>query len=541
MKFLIWAPIFTFLLTSCSQVQETTKREIAQSQLEWWAAKEDDVANAKCRVHLPLTTNEIKAFYNKQKIIEKEEGLFEIYGVKLKSQRPHLIRALNLLFTPDETLAPDKTKRLPNDLKKRFSIPSSCKDEFCLSEIIFGKEVGPQMLFLLDQYELNTSAYVFRDAQPFKSDELKDIIRSLELLPPSLNIFKFNKKLIRYTAGKLRPNSSPGVIANSAMEIFDAWSKYGSHMRQYVMFHEYAHNLAYSQLNNFDTSLLWLNLGNWNSGIAQFGLAKKEIQNGHPFVSTYGKTNPFEDFAESISAYRFNPKHLRDTSPDKYNFIKILIFDGVEYNNEQNCNKVQNISQYQKDINANKYPLPPKELVNVYLACRNQFYRSAFANEPFNNYRACINYESSLKWFNQVEKKYPSLIPHSIIDSRLGISSLNFNSYTKAGAQKFTDDAANWLTNKVMTLSIHFKPNQTNEEYCKIWTELTKSTFEHKGFTSNWDILGFKKNLAASPSPSGLRMICAESAKIYKPHSSASLDKTKLYKAIHQTISKRLK
>ena len=54
-------------------------------------------------------------------------------------------------------------------------------------------------------------------------------------------------------------------------------------------------------------------------------------------VSTYGTRNPSEDFAESIVAYRYNPKPMKDSCPDKYNYIKDIIFDGIEYLDESGC------------------------------------------------------------------------------------------------------------------------------------------------------------------------------------------------------------
>jgi hypothetical protein len=55
------------------------------------------------------------------------------------------------------------------------------------------------------------------------------------------------------------------------------------------------------------------------------------------FISGYAKTNPLEDIAESITAYRFNPKKLKELSPERYKYLKDRVFMGVEYLSDTQC------------------------------------------------------------------------------------------------------------------------------------------------------------------------------------------------------------
>ncbi len=48
-------------------------------------------------------------------------------------------------------------------------------------------------------------------------------------------------------------------------------------------------------------------------------------------VSNYARTDNFEDFAESYRAYVREPGALKQTSPEKYNFMRDTVFDGREY------------------------------------------------------------------------------------------------------------------------------------------------------------------------------------------------------------------
>jgi hypothetical protein len=53
--------------------------------------------------------------------------------------------------------------------------------------------------------------------------------------------------------------------------------------------------------------------------------------NGMGFVSDYARTNKFEDFAESYMAYVRYPETLKFFNPAKYEFMRVEVFDGYEY------------------------------------------------------------------------------------------------------------------------------------------------------------------------------------------------------------------
>lgn len=48
-------------------------------------------------------------------------------------------------------------------------------------------------------------------------------------------------------------------------------------------------------------------------------------------ISDYAKTDPYEDFAESVSAYVIDPGTLKDRAPEKYAFINEQVMSGREY------------------------------------------------------------------------------------------------------------------------------------------------------------------------------------------------------------------
>ena len=49
--------------------------------------------------------------------------------------------------------------------------------------------------------------------------------------------------------------------------------------------------------------------------------------------TNYGGTNPLEDMSEAVMTYVYEPQKLLGSSPQRYNFIRDQIFEGVEYEN----------------------------------------------------------------------------------------------------------------------------------------------------------------------------------------------------------------
>ncbi len=54
---------------------------------------------------------------------------------------------------------------------------------------------------------------------------------------------------------------------------------------------------------------------------------------GNQTPTTYARTNPAEDFSESVMMYVYEPQKLQNSSMKRYEFIRENIFGGVEYEN----------------------------------------------------------------------------------------------------------------------------------------------------------------------------------------------------------------
>ncbi len=58
----------------------------------------------------------------------------------------------------------------------------------------------------------------------------------------------------------------------------------------------------------------------------------RENEHGYDgFVTSYARTNPSEDFAESVDEYFHRPRELQECCPRKFNYIKEHVFEGRSY------------------------------------------------------------------------------------------------------------------------------------------------------------------------------------------------------------------
>ena len=87
-----------------------------------------------------------------------------------------------------------------------------------------------------------------------------------------------------------------------------------------TLVHEIGHNVHYNiRRDNFDLDVKWAEL---------FRQSEKDRK---LFISDYAQTNKFEDFAETYMFYVLNPDFLILVNPDKYEYMRLEIFNGQEY------------------------------------------------------------------------------------------------------------------------------------------------------------------------------------------------------------------
>lgn len=241
----------------------------------------------------------------------------ELLAVVLKIEASRLDAAL-------ETLLKDRHGRI--------STTKISENAITESQRVFGQRVGLQLLYIFTQYRINASHFQRETTSPWKAKELDDVILALSDLPDHLTPFPLNRyiddkgylSIFRHKRGdpKFDDFGAP-TYADAAITLYDAWCELPSEFpRRNRVFHEIAHNLQ--------NMIRYTNEGNWEN------LSQKN-RNESAFVTRYAKTNPSEDLAESMIAYRYVPRWLKKRNPEKYEYIREVYFDGIEYTSEEAC------------------------------------------------------------------------------------------------------------------------------------------------------------------------------------------------------------
>nr|WP_295902309.1 hypothetical protein [uncultured Bdellovibrio sp.] len=534
-----------FILTSCTHLStkvqsqasedrpvpfETKGRTPAAEELDWWAAKAQHVQQAKCRVKLPATTAEIEKYYRDMPNEPGfEGGISEISGVRLVDEKPRLVLALSKLLSPARESR--EIEGTPKNFQEKFNVNSSCSKALCAAQKIFGRDVGPQMLFLMDKFDVNTSPYSFINADTFNGLEIVDVIRAFELVNPDQMPFGFNKQLIRFKRGYTRASykdNAGTVIANASIELFDSWSEQNSLMRQYTLFHEIAHNQSDNQFSDYDRSASWLALGNWKeTKPGEFAKEKQKALQGHPFVSKYGETNPFEDFAESVTSYRLNPDLLKSKSMDKYNLIKLYVFDGLEFTSESSCRRTPLAAQYQKQVNQDGGGFNATDKEAIQNACRQSFYQTILGNIPVSFFGSCVDYEAAQRWQKQNASRFADLTPQALFDPKLRISILKFKTLTNELRKNLAPELTNWILESMNVNSYRMTSQMSNQEYCDVWADLKNRVYPNINRENQWYRKGIFVSRDYSPHEGAARGLCLDLVKGFTPTSKSSVSTIK--------------
>lgn len=496
------------------------KRTPASADIDWWAANAQQVQNAQCRVKYPVTTAEIEKYYRSLPPERGyEAGTTEVSGIALVNERPQLVLALAKLLTPaDET---EKIENLPKNFQTKFKINPTCNKALCAAQKIFGADVGPQMLFLMDKFDVNTSPYSFSNADAFNKSEIADVIRTFEMSHPDQIPLSFNQPLIKFKRGLTYESygeDAASVLANAVIELFDGWSEQTSLMRQYTLFHELAHNHSNNQFNDYDRSNAWFSISSWKEvKEGEFQSARTKTMKGHPFVSKYSQENPFEDFAESVTAFRLNPILLKKKSPEKYALIKHFVFDGLEYTSADACRRPVIHKALQSKVDQGNFAFNSTDREQIKKACRPSYYQAILGNTPVSFFDACVNYEATLIWHKHNSSSYPDLVPQALFDGKLRISKLKFTKIRKELSAELAPEAANWIYEGVDRHSRQMHSQMSNAEYCDVWTKLGDRVYPEFSFDNKWQRNSLFANKEYKPRQGAARGVCLDLVKGYSP------------------------
>lgn len=309
------------------------KKATPSGKIPWSSPSVDQIRNTPCKKLNVPTSEEMKNFIASKKNGEdRGTESTQVNGVDFKDESPALIAAFRQLTTSLDGFGSHENLANQKDIQKSYNIDPSCNKVECAVAKIWGEEMGTKILYLNLRHNFNASELAFENSSRFNKEELDDVLLALEDLPSHLiPLGKTNQRLTHYSRGYRPYGSNPKDIANAIIMLLDNWSERQGSTRQYLLFHEMSHNIAF-KLNKMDEDPSWLEKSQWvKKGDSWFHGANA------CFPTRYSKEDPSEDFAETVAAYRYNSANFKARCPDKYNYVKKAVFKNIEYTSVEAC------------------------------------------------------------------------------------------------------------------------------------------------------------------------------------------------------------
>lgn len=372
-------------------------KQIADS---FWSADIEEIAKAPCKTNQAPSENEMSS-YLKGRLSGARKNA-QINGIQFKDEDPVLLQLFADLHTPgffNQSMKP--------------SFKSACTKVLCAVQEIYGKKEGLQLMFLLNKYGFNGSSKVVSNASPWTARELDDILTMFSDYPSSLFPVDYNRQFIHFKKGYARQGGER-TVANALIEVFDRWNNLPKEQRQSTLFHEIGHNLG--SLGKKDESQEWLNLSAWKGKRVANEETRWTAGNSKARVSRYGETNPSEDFAETVVAYRYAGSRLKKENLAKYEYMRTKVFDGIEYDSASTCTKgtrqqqaILKMKQQAKTIIPSQIPSAQdlagdRQLMSaVQEACRKDVLDSL--GDSLKDANTCVHQKLGVLYFEKLAKQ----------------------------------------------------------------------------------------------------------------------------------------
>lgn len=315
--------------------------------LSYHGAELEHMEKAFCKTKVPPSLESIDTYLD-QKFQEAKKQDEEIHGVIFKNESEEALRTFKDLTTAMHNLGMVPWPDAQVDIQHQFQINPECEKVLCAVEKMWGEDLGKKLLYLHQKYAFNGSEFSFTHSKKFAPGEIDDVLISMEDFPAHHHPLSSNHRLSHFKGPTPVNEEGKTAIADAVMKLYEPWSNLHSLKKQYTIFHEMSHLLSHKmgkKVRNpstgkeyfqvFDKSEEWLELSGWVQLTNDF-MPKWSASKGC-FASEYSAENPAEDWAEAVSAFRYNPHDFKKRCPEKYNLVKTKVFDGKEYTSEESC------------------------------------------------------------------------------------------------------------------------------------------------------------------------------------------------------------
>lgn len=305
-----------------------------EKAIDWTAASDSQIRNAPCTRDTPFTENEMKNWMSANDSTPRMNKT--INGISFEDESFENLESFKYLTTFVDIIGEPITEK-----QRTFS--SSCKKVECAVKEIFGNDTGIPLLFMQRKFGLNGSHIIKEDTQAtaWQKSELDTVLLGLSDFPDGVMPTEDSRTMIHAP----RSQGNGNTIANAIITVYQLWNDQSPEQQRSTIVHEMGHVLAFeTDIHDHND---WTSESGWTERTQVVNgqtLTRYESSNPDAIVSEYGLSNPREDFAESVVAYRYNPEALRSANPAKYNLIKESVYDNVEYTSETACTNPDRLS-----------------------------------------------------------------------------------------------------------------------------------------------------------------------------------------------------
>lgn len=266
-----------------------------------------------------------------------------------------------------------------NEMPKLHRVCQSVK---CLLERSFGSDWKLYVWFY-QRYNINLSPYALESSAQWNNSDLYLLLETIQNLPPYFfplpHTIRIGKESDPH-AGRLYPGHYAHFnTAKNSIKLLPLWKRQSYIDQVITLTHEIAH--AFGDIFSLHYHPDWSSLSQWH-----FNKKKGEYysKDKNSIVSRYGETDPAEDFAETLVAYRYNPEQLKKMSAAKYQYMKELVFGGLEYDSKANC-------LVQKSYYHQAFPEDALDFQKLEKKCEFDLIKFFAKRGPLEGYIACLD------------------------------------------------------------------------------------------------------------------------------------------------------
>lgn len=298
-------------------------------------AKEEQVSTL-CYNMLKPQPNEMRDFLESKKLHRDETLVFPKFVLTDDAYYIELLESI-INVDPYQNFSydynfPKEIRQKHKNWKEQF-YDYGCRDVFCYSEKLFGKELALRILYMKAKYGFNSSPFNFLGATSPRVEDFDFILSVLSDLPDNFYPVINYRKNFRLTFQK-ENEKSKSVWADNAIRIYPSFLTKPRDRQRRILIHEIGHNIQRMNLK-LDDDQDWLKIGGWKKKEKRYGQgATKTIwktTGSDQSPIDFGRLDPYEDFAVTFSQYRYRGDWLKKVSPKRYDYMKKKVFQGVEY------------------------------------------------------------------------------------------------------------------------------------------------------------------------------------------------------------------